>query len=352
MAARIPTIVVPGTYNAKTLPLGRPDVAAVNYGVTTRNVSRKLERLWADRTTVDGGSKTLFDKIAKWASPEEVRRRGGNPNDRQWQLWGEYIRTGKVDPGLRPQLQVTALGLGYSEAARHQQHKKGFLDTFVGKLVSMGAMAATAWVGGPWAAAALGGGLGWVKDKSLLGVATGALEGYTIGKAVMWGKGGGFSSLFNPANGAGITATGGGTGLANFLTNVGTQIGANVGAGTLLGGAVTAAGAVVGAGGRGGGRMGGGRPLLGNGPAVSPQDVIDAAGNDIDQQREAITKPIAGRRATADTLEARSSRRMSLLATGAHTGAGDPRRISSFKPKARPIDTPSGRIAIPVLRAA
>jgi len=351
VAARIPTIVVPGTYNAKTLPLGRPDVAAVNYGVTTRNVSRRLEKLWAHRAEKAGGSKQIFDKIAKWASPEEIRRRGGNPADRQWQLWGEYLRTGKIDSGLRPQLQVTALGLGLSETARHQQHKKGFLDTFVGKLVSIGAMAATAWVGGPWAAAAVGGGLGWVKDHSLLGVATGALQGYSIGQATMWAQNGGFSSLFNPANGAGITATGGGTGLANFLTNVGTQIGGNIGAGTLLGGAITAAGLVAG-GGRGGGRTGGGRGLLGNGPAVSPQDVIDAAGNDIDKQRDAVTRPVVQQRASAETLEARSARRMSLLATGAHTGAGDPRRVSNFKPKARPIDTPSGRIAIPVARAA
>lgn len=349
--ARIPTIVVPGSYNAKTLPLGRPDIAAVNYGVTTRNVRRKLEKLWADRTTVDGGSKTLFDKIAKWASPEEIRRRGGNPNDAQWRMWGDYVRTGKVAEGLRPQLAVTALGLGYSEAARHQQHKKGFLDSFVGKLVTLAATAATAWVGGPWASAALGGALGYVKDHSLLGALTGAIQGYGVGKVTAWVQGGGIGALFAPANGAGIAATGGNA-VTNFLTNVGTQVAGSVGPGTLLGGAAAVAGVAAGRPGRAG--AGGGRGTLGSGPAVSPQDVIDAAGRDIEVERERVTRPAVRAVVTAEQQQARASRRMSLLAVGAHTGAGDPRRLSNFSPRARPVTTPSGRApaAIPLPRAA
>lgn len=338
----MPNIVVPGTYNAKTLPLGRPDIAAVNYGVTTRNARRKLEKLWLHRTEKAGGSKTLFDKIAQWASPEAIRRRGGNPNDTQWRLWGDYLRTGKIADGLRPQLAVTALGLGYSEAARSQQHKQGFLDSFVGKLVTIGVTAATAWVGGPWAAAAMGGALGYVKDHSLLGALTGAIQGYGVGQFTAWAQGGGFGALFAPANGAGIAATGTNA-FTNFLTNVGTQVAGNVGVGTLLSGAAAFAGAAAG---RPGGSSGG-RGTVNPGPAVSPQDVIDAAGRDIEVERDNVTRPAIRAVVTAEQQQARASRRMSLLAVGAHTGAGDPQQLSNFSPRARPIRTPSGRAPIP-----
>ena len=101
-------------YNAKTLPFDRPGAGAFNYGVNNQNVARKLERIWADRGTEDGGSRAIFNKISNWASPEQVTARGGNPNDTQWRLWQNYIRTGKIDPNLRPSLAVRGLDYGLS----------------------------------------------------------------------------------------------------------------------------------------------------------------------------------------------------------------------------------------------
>lgn len=133
-----PSGVRPGTYNAQTLPLGDWSVAAQNYGVTTDNVGGKWSRIWANRTNKAGGSRQIFDKVSDWASPEKILARGGSPKDLQWQLMGEAIRTGRVDPRLKPELLRRGMGVGLSETARHQQHKKTFWDSLPGKILKVG----------------------------------------------------------------------------------------------------------------------------------------------------------------------------------------------------------------------
>lgn len=242
-------------YNAKTLPFDRPGAGAFNYGVNQNNVASKLERIWADRATVDGGSKAIFTKISNWASPEQVIARGGNPNDTQWKLWQNYIRTGKVDPNLRTNLAVRGLDLGLRETARAQQHKTTFWDSAFGKILKIGApIAAGAFLPGlipglsaGWAGAGAGalmGGLdgGW--DGALLG----GLSGYAGGQLGNWGI-----NKFAPGFGSPLTnvnqfmpadiAARAGSG-SNFLTSAG-GLANNFGTG---GGAVSSA--------TGGGNMG------------------------------------------------------------------------------------------------
>jgi len=192
-------------YNAKTLPFDRPGAGAFNYGVNQGNVGKKLERIWLDRDTVDGGSRAIFNKISNWASPEQVTRRGGNPNDTQWRLWQNYIRTGKVDPNLRTSLAVRGLDLGLRETARAQQHKDLWANSFLGKLTGVALQAGGYALGGPWGAAAAGalyggtvGGDGW-RDALM-----GGIQGYTMGSGLQGlnnaagATGGWLSSFKNP----------------------------------------------------------------------------------------------------------------------------------------------------------
>lgn len=344
--ARIPTIVVPGQYNAKTLPLGRPDIAAVNYGVTPRNVSARLEKLWAHRGEKEGGSKVLFDKIAQWASPAAIKARGGNPADKQWQLWQQYLDTGKIAPAMHSKLAVTALGLGLSEAARNQQHKHPFLKSVLGQILTIGAEITAAVVGGPWAAAAVGAGVGYVKDHSLLGTVIGGVQGYGVGKFVgtlgaEWSAAGGFQELAaNP-----------GVFVKTLGYNVAGDVVSNFGPGALVGVASAGVGAFVGP------RVAGGsKAPAGGGKAISPDDYVNSLDPSGDGKPGTVKTqtPAQAARATisSNTEQQRSARRMSLLAVGAHTGAGDPRRLTNFSPKAAPVRTASGRVPIPMTRAA
>lgn len=130
------------TYNAQTLPLGDANVAADNY-IGDRDEADYFEKIWQNRANKAGGSKQIFDKFVKWADVDPnaehgVVSRGGDPNDLQWQLIQQAIKTGKVDPRLRRDTLRRGLGTGLSETARAQQHKKTFWDSLPGKLLKIG----------------------------------------------------------------------------------------------------------------------------------------------------------------------------------------------------------------------
>lgn len=188
------------TYNAKNLPLGDPEIAAQNYGVTNDNVDEWWGKIWNNRTNKAGGSRQIYNKVADWASPKKIRARGGDPNDTQWQLVNEAIRTGKVDPRLKPEVLRRGAGVGLSETARHQQHKKSFLDTWLGKALTLGGQAALSFVPGvgPYLSAGFGGITGAMNGGGPLGFATGALGGYGVGSGTQWLRNGlstGFTAL-------------------------------------------------------------------------------------------------------------------------------------------------------------
>lgn len=211
--------VARNTYNAKNLPLGDPYVAAENYGVTVDNVGDKWGKIWANRTNKAGGSKQIFDKVSDWASPEKIRARGGDPNDLQWQLVNEAIRTGRVDPRLKPETLRRGMGVGLSETARHQQHKKSFLDTWLGKALTIGGQAALSFVPGvgPLLSAGLGGITGAMNGGGFLGGLTGALQGYGVGSGTQW-LNRGLSSGFGYGAGMTGSAVTGGSGANSAFT--------------------------------------------------------------------------------------------------------------------------------------
>ncbi len=133
------------TYNAQTLPLGDSDLAADNY-IGDRDEADYFGRIWADRMTEDGGSKQIFEKFRQWGSPEKIRARGGDPNDLQWKLIDQAIRTGEVDPRLNRDTLRRGLGMGLQETARAQQHKKTFWDSPFGKILKIGGPMAASFV--------------------------------------------------------------------------------------------------------------------------------------------------------------------------------------------------------------
>ena len=196
-------------YNAQTLPYDRPGVGAANYGVNNNNWIPRLERLWTQRTNNAGGSRSFYNKIFEWASPEAITRRGGNPQDAQWQYFQDYFRTGRIDPRMRARLGQTALDLGYRENARAQQNKEGFFDTAFGKILKIGApIAAGAFLPGlipglsaGWAGAGAGALVGGL-DDGWQGALLGGTGGYFSGQAGgflgnEFSAAGGFSELMN-----------------------------------------------------------------------------------------------------------------------------------------------------------
>lgn len=318
-------VVVKNQYNSKTLPLGQPGaVVAENYGITVKNAAAKLEKLWLHRGEKEGGSKTLFDKISRTIDQNLAK----TPNHPQWLAFKQWRDTGKVPTALHKDLAVRALGIGYSEAARSQQHKKGFLDSFLGQILVMGAEVAVGAWAGPWAAAAVGGGLGYVKDHSILGVVKGGIQGYAAGKIGEWGAAGWNSAATN----AGFVekAISAGGEIAKGITG-------SFGAGSLLNVAATGALAIAAANAAKGIKPGA--------PAkpVTTDDLATAGGKSLVDEQAAQQRKNDRIQGVANIAEARMARRQSLLAVGAHTGAGDPRRIGTM-PKARGvIATPSGR---------
>ena len=173
------------SYNAMNLPLGDPDIAARNYGVSANNAATQFGRIWNDRATEDGGSKQIYDKMTQWASPEQILARGGNPNDSQWVMMRDALKTGEVDPRLNQNTLTKGMGVGLSETARATQHKSNFLDSTFGKIlhaigtVALGAIP----VVGPYAAALAGGINAASRTRpSGLGIAGGVIGGYAGGQ--------------------------------------------------------------------------------------------------------------------------------------------------------------------------
>lgn len=186
------------TYNAKNLPLGRPDIAAQNYGVDRDNVFEKFGKIWNDRTTEDGGSKQIYDKLVQWSSPEAIVERDprADPNGLQWTLIREALNTGKLDPRINPDTLLRGMGTGLSETARFQQHKpQSLLGKIAGPLVTLG-LAAIPGVG-PYLAAGAGGYFGQKNGGGVLGGLLGAAGGYLGGQSIA--NAGGVSGIYSSA---------------------------------------------------------------------------------------------------------------------------------------------------------
>lgn len=174
-----------GEYNAKTLNYEQPGAGAANYGVDQQNAAEKLRKLYADRNTVDGGSKTIFDAMVRNTDRSLAR----SPNSAISQQFKTYLDTGRLPDVITPQFAkyaVESLDYGLRTTGHRQQNKSiGLFEQIMGPLLTIAASAIP--VIGPYAGAAVGGYVGSRNGGgvtgALLGAAGGAYSGASIAKA-------------------------------------------------------------------------------------------------------------------------------------------------------------------------
>lgn len=211
--------VARNTYNAKNMPFDQPGVGAENAGVNLDNLETRFGKLYQNRDNKAGGSRQAWEELTEWASPEKIREREGDPNDLQWRLVNDALRTGKLDPRLNKNTLLRGVDFAIRENSRSQQHKKSFLDTWLGKALTLGGQAALSFVPGvgPLLSAGLGGITGAMNGGGPLGALTGALGGYGVGSGTQW-LNRGLSSGFGYGAGMTGSAVTGGSGANSAFT--------------------------------------------------------------------------------------------------------------------------------------
>lgn len=229
--------------NAKTLDFKAPGAGAANYGWIASNVGAGLTKLYGKRGEKKGGSKVIWNAIQK--NTEASMRR--NPKSAITNQFQKFLDTGKHPDGASDRYWAYAVGMldfGLRESARNQQHKKSFLNSFLGKIVVIALqIVATVVTMNPYTAVAIGAAVGAMNGGGVLGAALGGISGYGIGKGTLWLQQGGLSSavgaLTRPAAGAGVTV--GGNAAANVANNIftGVRTGAALGGVRALGGLAT-----------------------------------------------------------------------------------------------------------------
>lgn len=351
--SRIPVPVA--TVNAQSLDFTKPGAGAAGYGWVVDNVGAGLTKLYGARANKAGGSKVIWDKMVSNTAQSLAR----SPNSAISKQFKAFLDTGKFPDKPSPHFlkyALESLDVGLREAARNQQHKEGFLDSFLGKLlVTALEVGASFLPGGQFVAAGIGAATGAMNGGGVLGAIKGGIAGYGIGKGTQWVANGGLSnavgSILSPGNGAGITATGGGgfAGVANAATNVFTGIGS----GSILPGAQAVAGLVTGGASNAGGVAG---PVLRRPDGtVDPTkgggvQLTDKKPDAIDPDKQATDN--AGKARIASSRLARTNSWV-LAQRG---NRGDRRRLPNNQPRARPTAsiipiadyTPTGR---PVARS-
>lgn len=213
--------------DAKNLPYKEAGSGNAWVGITADNVFANIDKLRSHQTEKAGGSKEAWGNLTRWSTTNT----GPHADKAQLAAFDKYITTGVRDPSLKTETALAATDWTFRDQARGQQNKKNFLDSTLGKILTVGAeIAVTVATGNPYAAMAIGAASGGLKQKGggWMGAAFGAASGYGVGAATNWVANGGITALTQPANGAGITATGGGTGAANVAANVGNVVKSSV----------------------------------------------------------------------------------------------------------------------------
>ena len=189
--------------SAKDIRYDKPGSVAAFYEWTGDKARKELGKLYANRTDKSGGNAYIFGAVSKYA---------GNTGKgmANWDTLRGALSSGDFSK-VSDAVALQALDFGFREQGRQQQNKSSFLDSVLGKVITIGAEVAAAFAGGPIAAAAVGAGVGGVRD-GWKGAAFGALEGYGVGKGTEWLTGGGPQNLFNDAR--------------NFLTGTVTDVNA------------------------------------------------------------------------------------------------------------------------------
>lgn len=169
--------------NAMNTDFTKPGEGVKQAGVTLQNLNAKWGKLYKDRANKGGGSKQLWENLARWTqtpnAQQFVRR-----YPQQAALFNKSIQTGVIQEGLTPQTLMAALDWGVRENDRSQQHKSNFLDSVWGQLLGKLVQFGVGFIPGIGTAAsmALGAGLGAAQAAAMtrpsgMSIAVGAASG-------------------------------------------------------------------------------------------------------------------------------------------------------------------------------
>ena len=330
-------MAVPTFTTAKNIDFARPGAGLEGYDITPQNIGAKYVKLFAARGNQAGGSAQMWAAIQKNSDRSVARA----PTSVAAAQFAQFRKDGKWPTAPSPQfLRDAAVHLDYAfrETGRSAQHKQGFLDSFLGQLVVLVAeIAAGVVTMGAAVPAMIGAGIGFIRTHSLTGAIMGGISGYAAGSLGAFvgagGIGASWAALTAPSNGAGITALGGGTGTANFLTNAALGVGAPLGHAALTAASI------------GFGLAQGGKPKT---PGVGGPGSFGSSSSiqlpNSQQQPKIDAQAIRTKAQTMTSIsavpESRVARRDSWVAEGAHTGAGDPRNLGLRSPQAVAVGGP------------
>jgi hypothetical protein len=216
--------------NAKNLAFDQPGAGLQLTGTDERNISAKLNKLYAHRDEKAGGSAELWAAMQK----NNAKTLARTPDSQAAKEFQSYLKTGKLpanSPGFL-NLAAQQLDYGVRENSRAQQHKPvSLLEKIASPLLTIAASAIN-----PLAGAAVGGFMGSRHGGGILGAGLGALGGYFGGKSIA--DAGGVSGIYNSAkngisnllpgsggfsNPAGLGLTGANLGLPG-LSNAGAAV--------------------------------------------------------------------------------------------------------------------------------
>ncbi|MCP5230920.1 MAG: hypothetical protein H6948_02300 [Zoogloeaceae bacterium] len=175
--------IQPNQFNAKTLPFSTEGIGAANAGINQTNIIETMQRLYASRTSKDGGNKSLYDAALKWATNQGLTDVANG------------LRTGDFSKVSRASA-LRAWDHGYRETSRAQQHKSQSFFSKVGDFaLDLAGSVAGAGLGlaipviGPVAGAVVGGTIQGGAEDGWKGAAFGALKGYGVGSTAAWAAG-------------------------------------------------------------------------------------------------------------------------------------------------------------------
>lgn len=238
--------------SARSLDFKQPGAGLQNAGIDERDMYPRFEKLRAHSSEKAGGNAQLWKNLDRWENTPNA----AHVDPEQKKLFDHYHATGERLPGLKDETVATALDWGVREGTRSQVHKKTFMQSTLGKLLSVPITAAGFAVGGPIGAGIANGLYQGVGNHSPLAGLGGFASGYAGGS--LGGKMLGFSG-----NAAGLPG----------------------------GGTIT-------------GMFGGGAPLS-NANQFMPNDVIGRAGGAVGPERY-VTKGASG---IAKALRGRKNRK-------------------------------------------
>lgn len=169
--------------NTMNIAFDQPGAGTAGFGVNSRNIAKKMAKLYEHRNDEDGGSKQIWEKMVQNTDKSLAR----SPKSAVSKAFKSYLTTGKLPKEISPHFlkySMESLDVGLRETGRSAQHKSNFLDSTFGQILHAIGTIALGFVPvvGPYLAAAAGGINAASRTRpSGLSIAGGVVGGYAGG---------------------------------------------------------------------------------------------------------------------------------------------------------------------------